>query len=299
MKLWLFLLLAATSPAQELSPQEKQILMEQYYQKAFEHYKSGEYGRAVDAWTEILKLDRYQTSASELIEEARTKITAQNEEREKDVYGRVEKGEYQEAGLKVERLLGDDPTNPRYRNLRSRLSKISKHLPSARGEGRAMQLVRKALAAYLSPDQNFQFAYNALRYARDMDAGSRQIQGILKDFEEENRELARFDKLTPGMSFMEYKQIVALNQIYDGKYHLAVETCNEILALEPGDLVALKRLGSAYFALGVKDKARQSWEKALKLAPQDEQLQRFLAQTTGAEAPPKAKGPGTKPGPAP
>lgn len=275
-------LLALPARAQELSPKERQKLIEQYYQKAFEQYKKGEFTRAVDTWTEVLKLDRYQTAASELIDEARKKITEKNAEREAEVFALVAKGEYGEASLKLERLMGDDPTNPRYRSLRARLSKISRHF-STLGQGRGLDLVKKALGAYLSPDPNFQFAFNALRYARDLDPNSKSIQGLLADFEEENRDLARYDSLTPGMTFMEYKQIVALNNIYEGKYHLAVRTCNEILELEPKDVVALKRLGSAYYALGVKDRARDAWQKALAIAPGDEQLQKFLGRTPKPE----------------
>ncbi len=274
---------SAPVSAQELSPQEKQVLMQQYYQKAFELYSSGEYGRAVEAWTEVLKLDRYQTTASDMIEDARKRIAERNERREKEVQGLVARGEYEAAGLLVEKLLGDDPTHPRYRALRAKLARIARHVPSARDQGKATVFVRKALAAYLSPEQDYQFAYDALRYARDLEPQSKRIAGLIGEFEDENRDLVRYDKLTPGMTFMEFKHAVALDQIYDGKYQAAVETCDEILALEPSDLTALKRLGSAYYALGLKGKARLAWERAMKVAPQDEQLSRFLARVPKTE----------------
>jgi Tfp pilus assembly protein PilF len=43
-------------------------------------------------------------------------------------------------------------------------------------------------------------------------------------------------------------------------------------------MLAWKRLGSAYYAIGKKDKARETWEKALKVAPDDTELKQFFRQ---------------------
>ena len=89
------------------------------------------------------------------------------------------------------------------------------------------------------------------------------------------------------MKLLDYKRLVGLHHIYDGKYHLAAQVLGEVLALEPEDLTALKRLGSAYFALGRRERARSAWTDALKLAPEDPQLMKFLKKL-GADAPPPA-----------
>jgi Flp pilus assembly protein TadD len=81
------------------------------------------------------------------------------------------------------------------------------------------------------------------------------------------------------MKLLEYKQMVALHQIYDAKHFQAVGTLNDILALEPNDVLALKRLGSAYYSLGRKKQARAAWERALKLSPNDASLKKFLTKT--------------------
>ena len=78
--------------------------------------------------------------------------------------------------------------------------------------------------------------------------------------------------------------MVAVHDIYDGKYHRAVGTLDEILALEPNDVLALKRLGSAYFSLGKKARAKEAWERALRLQPEDPTLKKFLAKVAGASA---------------
>ncbi|MEK7746087.1 MAG: tetratricopeptide repeat protein, partial [Elusimicrobiota bacterium] len=80
------------------------------------------------------------------------------------------------------------------------------------------------------------------------------------------------------------------------KYHLAAQVLGEVLALEPEDLTALKRLGSAYFALGRREQAAAAWNSALKLAPEAPQLLKFLKKLDGparpsAESSPEPPGP--------
>jgi Flp pilus assembly protein TadD len=73
----------------------------------------------------------------------------------------------------------------------------------------------------------------------------------------------------------------ALNHIYEGRYDLAIQQTSIVIGLQPTNVLALKRLGSAYFAIGNKTKARAAWEKALKIAPDDAELKTFLRQAGG------------------
>ena len=69
---------------------------------------------------------------------------------------------------------------------------------------------------------------------------------------------------------------MALHHIYDSKFYLAVKELEGVLRLEPSDMTALKRVGSAYVQLKDYRQARQAWQKALKLSPDDEQLKEYL-----------------------
>jgi Tfp pilus assembly protein PilF len=51
-----------------------------------------------------------------------------------------------------------------------------------------------------------------------------------------------------------------------------------VIELQPKNVLAWKRLGSAYYAIGKKDKARETWEQALKIAPEDVELKQFIKQ---------------------
>ncbi|MBV9079631.1 MAG: hypothetical protein JO102_00765, partial [Elusimicrobia bacterium] len=82
--------------------------------------------------------------------------------------------------------------------------------------------------------------------------------------------------LAPGQTLIDHKLQLMLEAIYDGRYLAAVGEGSEILDVEPDNVVALTRLGSAYFAMSEREKARQIWTKALQLDPKNEVLRKFL-----------------------
>ena len=176
-----------------------------------------------------------------------------------------------------EALLDQDPSDPQITSLRSRLEKVVKIAPVIAANDKASRMALRGLEGFLAIPENSQLAYNGLRYALELKPRNEAFKSLLDMLVLEHPTLTA-DAATPGMTFLEYKHFVALHHIYDAKYHLAVGVLNEILALEPSDLTALKRLGSAYYSLGHMDKAADAWTQALKLAPTDAGLKTFLAR---------------------
>ncbi len=251
-------------------------LIHQYYEKAFELYKKERYTRAIEYWDRILQLDPEQEAAKSLKEEARKKLIKKNIKNETAIYSHISYGRYQKALDELNIPLASDPSNSEYLKLQKRLVRIKKITPSVTYNSRPWPIFRLGVSAYIGKDKNLKLAYNALRYARELAPKSDTTKKVLAMFESEYPQVAESEKITSGMTLLEFKRFVALNYIYDDKYHLAVLTCNEILALEPNDIIALKRLGSAYYALGYKTRAMKAWKKALKFAPNDKQLKKFL-----------------------
>ena len=87
---------------------------------------------------------------------------------------------------------------------------------------------------------------------------------------------AQAEQALAGMSVIDQKLQSSLNDIYDAKYDRAIIACNDVLDLEPGNVVAMKRAGSAYYASGAKQKAIEIWKKAGAIAPEDVELQKFM-----------------------
>ena len=297
MKAMLFMLLASVpsvssvpSVAQEvaapqLTPEQKKQLMDQHYAKAFEFYSAKDYPRAIEHWNNILKLDPDQQTAKKLLADAREKLAAQSKERQQTLQDALDSGDYRTAYDALQKLLDADATNQDYLDLQTRLEKVSKLLPSAEGAGKPRAVLRSGVAAYLGlgGKRDLRLAYDALRYAAELNPKGEGTAKVLAMFESENPELADADRLPEGVSILDYKRKASLELIYDGKYAQAVKVCEEVLTLEPADVATLKRYGSAYYQLGKKKTARRIWRKALKLAPDDKQLQKYLGKPTEGE----------------
>jgi len=84
------------------------------------------------------------------------------------------------------------------------------------------------------------------------------------------------EEVTPGMSLVDQKLYNALNYFYDGKYDMTIREAQDVLKLEPNNALAYKRIGSAFFAMGQKEKARDAWKKSLEINPADRSLKEFL-----------------------
>ena len=133
------------------------------------------------------------------------------------------------------------------------------------------------MAGYIAREDDLSLAYDGLRLARELDPQEPRFTRLIAVLLADNPALAQ-DALTPGMGVLEYKRFLALNYIYDGKYGQAAAVLEKVVALDPEDVTALKRLGSAYFALKDRAKARTLWQRAMALKPDDRQLKEFLSR---------------------
>lgn len=64
--------------------------------------------------------------------------------------------------------------------------------------------------------------------------------------------------------------------IYDGKYDLAVACAGRLIASDPSNAQALEILGSAYFLMDEKQEAKEAWQRALRLEPQNSFVAGFI-----------------------
>lgn len=261
-----------------------QAKLKELYDKAFSQYSQGEYSAALHTWNDVLRLDPEQKTARKMIRDVREEINRKNRERLDKLYARVREGRYQKALLELQSLIEEDESHPRYGALQAQLEEVASIAPEEPAAGRAWRMARLGLEGALGRKPNRKLAYNALRYALELEPKEERFKRLLEWLAGRWPDLSGSDSVTPGMTLIEYKHFVALDQIYDGKYHLAVDTLNEVLDLEPEDLLALKRLGSAYFSLGRRAKAREAWTRALRLAPQDPQLKKFLKKLDSSSA---------------
>lgn len=84
------------------------------------------------------------------------------------------------------------------------------------------------------------------------------------------------DEILPRKALVEVKLTKARDAFMAGRTDQAAEECREVLMLQPDSALAHERLGSAYFALGLRDKAVLSWREALRLEPGNAALKDFM-----------------------
>lgn len=251
-----------------------------YYQEALDYYAKGDLRRAIGKWNEVLKIDPGQKSAQSMVLQARRRIEGLTEKRRERTFALIAQGRYEDARLEIQTLLDQDPNHPQIDALQTRLEDVVKIAKTLEPAGRAARAAALGLKGYLVFPQDLRLAYDGLRYAVELDPADARYKAFLDLVLDEKPDLAE-DAVTPGMKLLPYLQMVAIHQIYDAKYHRAIQTLDEILALEPSDALALKRLGSAYYSLGKKERARDAWRRALRLQPGDATLKKFLSKVGG------------------
>lgn len=170
---------------------------------------------------------------------------------------------------KAERLAPEDRSMV---DMRRKLEGITAILPAAVQATKADWLVRKGVVRYLENDAVR--SLNALRYAQGLNpvsATMRLVKLVEKDYPGMEAPSLPQDK-----TLVDYKLERSLEYVYDSQYLKALEECNQVLDMDPGNVLALTRMGSVYYAMGQKPEARTFWDKALKLDPNNQVLRQFL-----------------------
>jgi tetratricopeptide (TPR) repeat protein len=258
---------AASVPASEVR---------EYYDKAFGYYSSGDYQKAMEYWNMVLRADPKQVTARNMIEEARVKMAGTSADLKTAFSRLLEKGRYSDALAKLEELLSTDPTNPYYLKAQKQLRRIAALLPRKPAASKQWNIAAAGIMSWVAEKEDLSFAYDALRYASELAPSEASLQKLVKALEDEAPQLKLNDTKPENVGVLEHKKELALHNIYDSKYYLAVKELEDVLRLEPEDVTALKRAGSAYLQLKDYRQARAAWQKALDLTPGDEQLKEYL-----------------------
>lgn len=275
---------ATAAVAQEAAAAAENSEIRGYYDKAFGYYVAGDYPKAIEHWSMVLRSDPKQTTARNMIEDARRKMAGSSADLKGALSRLLEKGRYADALMKLEELLATDQTNPYYIKLQGRLRKIAALSPTRPSSSKAWSAASEGISAWLGEKEDLPFAYDALRYAAELSA-DKVFGRLIAALEEEAPQLKLNDTKPENAGILEHKKEMALHQIYDSKFYLAVKELEGVLRLEPNDITALKRAGSAYLQLKDYRQAKRSWQKALQLSPEDAQLKEYLGalETVAAE----------------
>lgn len=88
----------------------------------------------------------------------------------------------------------------------------------------------------------------------------------------------RRDEILPRSALIKEKLRRAARGFYIQQFDLAAKECEEVSLLDEANPVAWTRLGSAYYMMGDKEKARAAYRKALELNPNDLVTREFMGR---------------------
>jgi len=227
---------------------------------------------------EFVKAKKGEIAKEEKPEKLKEEVTleqiAQAQELIVNAKKEFEIGLYAQALEKVEKAGGILKDDEEIKNLLRKGKALVKITPELKEKGKKEFLLKKGIGAYIRG--NGKLSLECLIYASQLWPKDSRIGRILAAVKAEFFELAEKEKLVPGINLVNQKLQQALEFIYDGKYVSAVSICKEVLELEPKSVLAMMRMGSAYWAMDQTKTARKIWREALKLDPNNEQLIEFL-----------------------
>ena len=185
----------------------------------------------------------------------------------------MRRGAYSEAAetfRKADELLIDDQE---VKNSLLKMSTVNNILPDATAVEERDDLIRKAVNRYIdkNTDAMLFITYARQKWPKDI-AVARLYNVIAKEFPETASGL----RMLPGITIIDQLLQDALDFIRSGRYIQAISILQRTLQLEPDNIPALTRMGSAYWAMEKKEIARKNWEKVLKLDPQNKEVLQFM-----------------------
>lgn len=94
----------------------------------------------------------------------------------------------------------------------------------------------------------------------------------------QTRQAVNNEDILPPDAFIENRMRKAYDDVYARRFESAVHACRDALIVNPNNVLAWERLGSAYFALGDNANARRAYDRALALDPTNEKLLNFYRE---------------------
>ena len=194
-------------------------------------------------------------------------------------YQAFRRGDFARSVELLSQAADADPSNKELRGIMARLETAIGFIPKSAGADETSNFIRKGVIAYVD-GKDLRTAVNSLRYAFNRTPKDDRLLALLNIAEREAgvTELTRKPEGPEIFTFIDQKIYDARQAIYEGRYDLAVRRTQDVLDLEPRNETALEIMGSAFFLMDQRDKARIIWQKVLEINPANKVVADFLSQ---------------------
>ncbi|MBI4423955.1 MAG: hypothetical protein HY554_09525, partial [Elusimicrobia bacterium] len=188
-------------------------------------------------------------------------------------------GNFQLAVLRLNQAFDADPTNNQVKAMVARLGTVVQFVPQAQGGEELQTYIRKGAIAYVD-GRDLRTSVNSLRYAYNKNTRDEKLLSLLNMVEKEAGigDVTRRPEGPEQFTFVDQKVYDARQAVYDGKYDLAIRRTQDVLDLEPNNVTALEIMGSAFFLMEEKSKAKAVWRKVLEIDPNNKAVGDYLKQ---------------------
>lgn len=141
--------------------------------------------------------------------------------------------------------------------------------------GEQAAVAHQAITAYAAGRslKAFLLAQAALGVDQRVDSVYENLLYLLADL---SKNPVRRNEILPKATLVSEKLKKAAQAFYTQNFDVTVRECEEVLLLDESVQLAWTRLGSAYYMMGDKEKARKAYSKALELDPGDAPTRQFM-----------------------
>lgn len=225
-------------------------------------------------------LDQYKRLASrERIEEL-ARPTSIADPRLAPVLAKLRVGKYREAARLLSQTAKDLLPDSSIISLSKRIGMVAAFYPEVpKPVSKWELLLSSGIKNFI--DGKDAKATMQISYARSLTPADTKLARFMSRMEENTHLQA--ERVPPNMdkNLVEYKFMESETAFNQDNHALALKKLHEILELEPDDMLALKRIGSSYYAMGDYRNALKTWEKALKREMHPEEIT-ILSRFTNA-----------------
>ncbi len=188
-------------------------------------------------------------------------------------------GYFTRAMDRLRAAMDADPGNAEIRRMVTRLQAAMDYEPNATGSEEVPSLIRRGIIAYVD-GRDLRSSVNILRQAFNKSPNDDRLLSLLNMVEKEAgvSELTRKPEGPQMFTYIDQRTYDARQAIYEGKYDQAMKRAQDILEVEPNNETALEIMGSAFYLMDQKDKAKVIWQKVLEIDPNNAMVKNFLKQ---------------------
>lgn len=241
------------------------------------HYLGGSHRVSVNAKFGQTLSEMRKSGAEEEETEVVDADAEANAERFREVFQNgitlYRRGLYKQSFDKFSQAQSIDPKDMDCPIYLDRIGLLTPIVPQVISSDKTSELLRRGITYFIEGDGKS--AVKTVAYSLSTEPDNFTISRVLSRIEEKTGMKADYSKPVSGMSTVDQKLFESLIDFRKKDYARVIQVCEEVLILEPQNILAMKRLGSAFFALGEKEKALDVWQKALELQP-DAKIQELI-----------------------